>query len=245
MTTAIKTNVDVTEIARKLNAAGVPPDFGPDHSRLLVKLWRAVATGNPVTPNRIDEIIGELGVPRAAALEFLQWVSERDEHDNIVGLVGLSQNEWGHRLYVGDTKLHTWCAWDAMFMPPMIDQTVTIESESPVTKETVRLLVGPDGVLESEQPDAAVSIVLIDPDEVNVDSVEAVWTAFCHQVFFFESTDVARKWAEGKKDVEILSVHEAFELGKLAFSSVLAYADELSGSVSPEPVRKVEPQCVC
>ena len=37
----------VTEIANKLRAVGVPPDFGPDRSRLLIQTYRALAKAVP------------------------------------------------------------------------------------------------------------------------------------------------------------------------------------------------------
>ena len=56
-------------------------------------------------------------------------------------------------------------------------------------------------------------------------SVEAIWGAFCHHIFFFASREEARWWAAGRDDIEILSVEEAHELMRLVFSRVLAYGE--------------------
>ena len=139
--------------------------------------------------------------------------------------MGLSLNEdWVHRFKVDGVFLRTWCAWDTLFLPPMVGKTVVVESESPVSGETVSLVVSPEKVESSTPPGAVVSIATIDPAIHDVSSVEAIWSNFCHQVFFFPSRDEAEQWAEGKTNIAILPVHDAYELGKQAFANLLTYA---------------------
>lgn len=83
----------VTEVADRLRAGGLPPDFGPDRSRLLVQTYRALAKGRPLTKDRVDEIAASLGIANEEAHEFLKAVTERDAADNIIGVLGLSLNE--------------------------------------------------------------------------------------------------------------------------------------------------------
>ena len=220
-------NPAVLEIAKNLKAAGIPPDFGPDNSRLLIKVWRALAKGQPVTKGQIDQISNELGIPAESAHEFLSQVTERDADDNIAGLIGLSLNDtWAHRFNIDGIPLRTWFAWDALFLPAMVGKKVVVESGSPVSGQTVRLVVSPETVESSTPPDAVVSIVTIDTAVHDVSSVEAIWSNFCHQILFFPSRDEAEKWAEGKANIAILSVHDAYELGKQTFSDLLPYAQE-------------------
>ncbi len=56
-------SLSVEEIAENLNAAGIPPEFGADNSRLLVKTLRALAQGRPVTETEVAKISDELGIP--------------------------------------------------------------------------------------------------------------------------------------------------------------------------------------
>ncbi len=215
----------VEKLAKNLNESGIPPAFGPDRSRLLIKVWRTLVNGNPVTKEQIDQIAKELGIPADPAHEFLTQVTERDGGDNIIGLMGLSLNEdWVHRFNVDGVSLRTWCAWDTLFLPPMVGKTVVVESKSPVSGETVSLVVSPEKVESSTPPGAVVSIATIDPAIHDVSSVEAIWSNFCHQVFFFLSSDEAEEWAEGKTNIAILPVDDAFELGKQAFADLLTYA---------------------
>ncbi len=215
----------VTEVAERLRAVGIPPDFGPDRSRLLVQTYRALAKGRPLTKDRVDEIATSLGIAKEEAHGFLKEVTERDAEGNIVGVVGLSLNEnWAHRFYVNGASLRTWCAWDSLFIPPLLNQKVIIESDSPESKEKIRLTVSPERIEQSDPVDAVVSIVALDPKKHDVSSVEAIWGNFCHQVLFFASRDEAERWAAGREDIVILTVEEAYELGKQLFSGVLAYA---------------------
>ena len=71
-----------------------------------------------------------------------------------------------------------------------------------------------------------VNLVTGDQDNSSQDtsSIEAIWSNFCHQVYFFPSAQEAEEWAEDKENISILSVEEAYELGKQAFSKLLSYA---------------------
>ncbi len=214
----------VTEIARKWNGAGNALNFGPDNSRLLISVWRTLAKGRPVSGEQIDEMIADLGVDQDEAGEFLRGVTERDSSDSIVGIFGLSLNDHPHRFTVNGASLTTWCAEDALFLPPMLDQTATVESYSPVSKEKVRLTLGPDGVEEVSPAGAVVSIVTLDPSKVDTSSMEAIYGNVCEQIHFFASREEAEGWAAGRENIDIISVEEGYELGKLAFSELLAHA---------------------
>ena len=214
----------VTEVARKWNGAGNALNFGPDNSRLLIRVWRTLAKGRPVSGEQIDQMIADLGVNQDEAGEFLGGVTERDSSDSIVGIFGLSLNDHPHRFSVNGVSLTTWCAEDALFLPAMLDQKATVESYSPLSKQKVRLTLGPDGLEEVDPADAVVSIVTLDPSKVDTSSMEAIYGNFCEQIHFFASREEAEGWAAGRENIDIISVEEGYELGKLAFSEVLTYA---------------------
>ncbi len=217
-------NERVTEIARKWNDDGNGLNFSPDNSRLLIRVWRTLAKGRPVSGEQVDQMIADLGGNQDEAGEFLRGVSERDSSDSIVGIFGLSLNDHPHRFTVNGASLTTWCAEDALFLPAMLDQKATVESYSPLSKEKVRLTLGPDGLEEVDPADAVVSIVTLDPSKVDTSSVEAIYGNFCEQIHFFASREEAQRWAAERENIDILSVEEGYELGKLAFSGLLAYA---------------------
>ncbi len=212
------------EMARKLTESGGLLDYGPDRLRLLIQVWQSLATGRPVTGEQVDRIVADIGTDRDEADQFLRGISERDADDNIVGIMGLSLNDHPHRVNVNGTWMSMWCAEDTLVLPSKLKQTVTVESESPLTKEKIRLTVSPQRVEESNPAGAVVSIVVMDPDKADMSSAQAIWGTFCHHIFFFASREEGEQWAAGRDDIEILSLDEGFELGKQFWSKVLAYA---------------------
>jgi alkylmercury lyase len=216
-------NARATEATRKLTRPGGLLDYGPDLSRLLVRLMRELAQGRPIPSERVDRIVADVGSDPEEAHKLLREVTERDADKNVFGIMGLSLNDTPHRFYVNGTRMSAWCAEDTLFLPAVLDRTATVESKSPVSGERVRLRVSPQGVTEVDPPGAVVSIVIVDPADANLGSVEAIWGIFCHHIYFFASREEAERWAAGRDDIEILSVDEAFELGRQLSSRFLSY----------------------
>lgn len=209
---------------RQLVRPGGPLNYGPDLTRLLVQVLRVLAEGRPIPLEQRGRIAGELGLPREDAIRFLAQVSERDAAGNIVGIMGLTLNRTRHRLQVDGTWMSAWCAQDTLFLPVLLSKTVIAESTSPLSKRKIRLMVSPGQLDEVSPPGAVVTMALIDPDKLNLRSVEAIWATFCHHIFFFTSREEAERWAAGKTDIAVLSMDEAYALGQGFASSLLALA---------------------
>jgi alkylmercury lyase len=218
-------NARATEAWRKYAKPGGLLDYGPELSRLLVRLQRELAQGRPVPKVRVDKIVADMNIDREGAYRLLGEVAERDADNNVVGIMGLSLNDTPHRFYVNGARMSTWCAGDALFLPPVLDRTASVESVSPVNREKVRLTVSPQGVEEVDPAGAVLSIVIVDPDDADMGSVEAIWGIFCHHIFFFASREEAERWAAGRDDIELLSVDEAYQLGRQLSSRFLTYRD--------------------
>src|SRR5712691_11753348 len=146
-----KERLRLDQLAEALREAGIQQSFTPDVSRLTVRLWREVARGNPVSPVRVEQITSALDIPQQTAHEVLDKMCERDGDGNVVGIAGLSQNQHPHRFTVNGIRLGTWCAWDSLFLPVMLQQTALVSSPCPVTGEVIRLTITPEGVT-SEHP---------------------------------------------------------------------------------------------
>ncbi|HEX9595848.1 MAG TPA: organomercurial lyase [Anaerolineales bacterium] len=201
-------------------------DYGPDRSRLLLRVMHRLAKGQPVTAEAVNEIASELGLPHDEAHRFLQHVAERNAEGQILGIMGLSLNDHPHRLYVDGVALSAWCAEDTLFLPAMLQQTATIESRSPLSGERISLTVGPQRVEAVSPAGAALSYVVVDPTEESMASVEAIWTTYCNYIHFFGSQEEAEQWAAGKANIAILTVEEGFELGRQVWSRVLPYVGQ-------------------
>ena len=218
-------NSRAMNMANKLTQEGGVFNYGPALSRFLITMVRLLAKGKPVSSEQVHRNAVSVGLAEDEADEFLTRRAERDAEGNIVGLMGLSLKNHPHRFFVDDAQLTTWCAEDTLFLPAVLGQTVRIESESPVTKMSIRLTAGPKGVLEIEPRTAVVSVAILDPERVDMNSAQAVWGNFCHHVFFFSDRDEALAWSNGRDDIEILSVDEAYEFGQSLCSSVLSHVE--------------------
>jgi alkylmercury lyase len=227
MSTTNKTRA--TEGMTNLIRAGGILDFGHNQSRLLLRVLRSLAQGQPVFPIQVDQIIDEIGISREDAHGLLAQAAERGRDDAIVGLLGLSLTETQHHLEVRGNHLFTWCALDTLFLPALLGQAANVESESPIGSAIVRLTVSPQRSDAIDPADAVVSIVAMDPDAAELRSVEAVWSTFCHHVFFFADRRQAEQWVAGRDNrdaIEILSVADAFEVVQQLSSLLLTQAGE-------------------
>lgn len=196
-------------------------DYGPTLSRVLSSTWKLLARGRPVTEEQVIAIAADARASLSEANEFLSRVTERDANGNIVGAMGLSLNEHVHTFIVDDTPMSTWCALDTLFLPAMIGKAATVESTSPVRRETIRLKVTPEGVESCSPPGAVVSVRVIDPKDADMSAVSTIWSSFCHHIYFFASREEGEEWAASRSDIEIVSVDEAYELAMQIWSEVL------------------------
>ena len=79
-----------------------------------------------------------------------------------------------------------------------------------LTGETIRLTVTPDRV-ERTAPESAVMSILEQPENI----MEDIVSNFCHHVFFFASADAGGQWTDGNPGTRLMSIPDAFELGRL------------------------------
>ena len=221
-------NQRADEMVQVLNRNGGLMDYGTDNLHLLVRVVRVLAKGRPVTTNQVDGIVAELGIDADASEQFLQTVAERDDDDNIVGALGLSLKQHPHRFIVGGTEMTAWGAQDTLFLPVMLQQTATVETESPLSKEKIRITVGPQGVKEVSPAGTVMSTVILDPNSTDLNTPTEIQMNFCRNIHFFASEKEVAEWAAGRGDIETLSLDEAFDLGYQLWPEAYSYAKTLA-----------------
>jgi len=221
-----KEGLRLEQLAHALREAGIRQTFTPEVSRLTVRLWREIARGGPVSPERVEQIASALDLPQQTAHEVLDKMCERDQDGNGVGIAGLSQNQHPHRFTVNGIPLATWCAWDSLFLPVMLQQTAEVSSSCPTTGEVIQLTITPQGATSYQPASTVISIVIPQPTTKGLESVEEIWMTFCHHVHFFASLQAAQEWVATRgQQIAILTIEEAFELGRLTFSEVLRHLE--------------------
>ena len=223
MTFALK-NQSVDAIVAVLRAEAGELDFDPQGARLFVAVLRALSQGKPLSPEAVAALANGLGIPAEKAQE-LDWVAEKNEQGGIVGLAGLSLNDWNHTFWVNDRRFTTWCALDTLYLTPLLGQTTQVETRDPVTKEPIRLTIDPEGVRSHTPGSATLSIIIPQVRIKGLQSAEQIWSAFCSYSHFFTSEQTARAWFAGKEiEPLFLTIEEGFELGRKWFENIGRYA---------------------
>ena len=200
------------ELAEALTLAG--GDLDDEGRQIALATYRLLAEGTPVTNNQVAAAVDT--TLDAVAGRFDEWPGVfRNQDEAIVGFQGLAIDPLDpeYRLRSADSSDvgYAWCAWDTLFLPAVLGQTLEVTASDGHTGETIRLDVAPDGVRRSERSDTVVSFAV--PDGAwDAD----VMTSFCHKVLFFANQDNADQWIATHPDELItLSVEDAFEVGRL------------------------------
>lgn len=186
-----------------------------------VAVHRALAYGRPV-PDYAIAATARLDILEVRE-EMAEWPGVyRNESGRIEGFWGLGLNKTAHEFEVAGRKLYAWCAWDTLFLPQILGQVAIVRSRSAGTGAPITLEVGPDGVTPSESD---VVISFVEPEECDVEG-DRVISTFCHHILFFSSHAEGAAWAAEKGDgTFILSLEDAFALGRAC--NALRYGDAL------------------
>lgn len=205
--------MDIDRIASQLLES--IPSITADEQAVAIATYRQLAEGEPVSAALLASATArpEKEVREILERPHLKSLTYSDD-TGIVGFGGLAVRKMHHRLTVAGRQLYTWCAWDSLFIPPILGQRAEVASPCPTTGETVHVVLGPKGV-ESIEPEAAVMSFLT-PDTSAFDGdVQQTMSLFCHFVYFFASPDAATPWIEDHPGTIVMSIQDGFRLGEL------------------------------
>lgn len=207
---------DLDAFARSLIDA-FPAREDASLSLALIRLLRA---GYPVSPAALAQIADR---PEREVTERLDdWPNvERDQQRRVVGFSGLTLRTTAHSFRVGDRQLHTWCAWDTLFLPALLDETARVRSRCALTGADVELVVSPLGVERARAGELYVTFPpLAGTDTKNITS------SFCCHVVFLADAQAARTWEATHADGIALDVDAAYELGRRTVTPLLELASQ-------------------
>jgi len=185
------------------------PDLSATEQRTAVGLYRLLAEGEPVSPDRLAQ---HLDLSKSLVREALNsWPAVYfDDEKNVIGFWGLALGEMPHRFKVNGRQLYNWCAWDSLFIPELLGKTAEVESTCPISGEIISLTVSSRRV-ENFSPDSAVISFLNPTASFDMNVI----ASFCHYVLFFSSEESGNKWIANHEDTFLLTVNDAFEIGRL------------------------------
>jgi alkylmercury lyase len=221
------------QLARELLQA--TPALDAEEQGVAVELFRLLAEGEPVPPERLA---GRLALPVGwARAAIATWpTAHRDEFGDVIAFWGLSLRETPIRLDVGGRRLHAWCAWDSLFIPQVLGRETRVAAACPVSGERISLLVGPGGVREVSPPAAALSF-----RRPGDDCAADIVRCFCEDVRFFSSPEAARRWTTGRAGTFPLSLDEGFDLGRMLIGRWFGAGPRRAVGADPGPRARVPP----
>jgi alkylmercury lyase len=199
-----------------------------DDAPLARTLLALLARGDPVTDHQLAaETRRPAGEVRAALARSPNV--HRDGRGAVVAFAGLSLRATEHRLIVGGRELFTWCAWDTLFLPTLLEQPAEVRSTCPLTNVPVHVRLGADGITFAEPAELSVSF----PPLADISTVDIV-ESFCCHVHFIAGRDTAQRWLSEHPGGRVLALRDAYELGQRATTSLRAPAAAERGCECPK-----------
>jgi alkylmercury lyase len=180
-----------------------------EHDVICRELVRLLAHGSPVTPERLASAVQMTAEQVGEVLAGLADL-EVDPSGHIVGW-GLTFIPTPHRFLVQGQQFYTWCALDALIYPALLQLPASVESSCPVSGVPVTLSVTPTGVQALAPAGAVVSVVI--PEQGSACNGDR--GTFCTQSLFFRSRQDALTWLASSLTARLLSVEEAYQVGRL------------------------------
>lgn len=201
---------------------GAFPALDRQQQNVAVTTYRLLARGQPVSLDAIADEADEPSTDVETMFAELPGVFFDDQR-RVVGFWGLSLGETRHCVELDGRTLFTWCAWDTLFIPLIVGAAARVVSRSPVDDAEVEVEVTRGGATAN----AEIMVSMVRPDPVTFQS--NVISAFCHHIYFFESREAGESWAKERDDILLLTLDEAFALGKNVVGQV--YGTALQGGV--------------
>lgn len=164
-----------------------------------------IADGAPATAADIGEATGwdrdmvlhQMDAAAAAGCEIRDCA--------VVG-AALTLTPTSHQFTVRGNTLHTWCGFDALFLPLLLDEPAHVRSTCPVTGQPIALAVDPAGTVHDVAP-ATTCVAIAGP-------AAACATAgpdsdLCMQMPFLASAEAGRAWAADHDGVAVVDLATA------------------------------------
>lgn len=200
-------NATLDELRAMLRASFPPLDH--DEQKVSVTIYRLLVRNQTVTRCLLAE---SLRMPLAVVEDMLErwWGIEYDERKRIIGYRGLTTRVTRHCLHVDGQRRYTWCAWDLLFIPGILQMQAHAESASPLTQARIRLELSPQAIRKAVPADTVMSFLVPEPTHIR----ENVAAHFCRFVYFFESIDAGLAWTSKEPETFLMPIDQAFALGR-------------------------------
>lgn len=175
---------------------------------LALTLYRQLALGAPVSEQQLAQSAAM--APEQVTCNLALWPAVvRDETGDIIGFWGLSLQASAHTLRIGQQTLYTWCAWDTLFIPSLLQASAHIHSRCPLSHDSIELQVSAQGIKAMPQPIPYVSFLLPNAHEL----AHSLSHSFCAYVHFLNE-QAAPQWLKRHERAFMLTLQDAYRVGQ-------------------------------
>jgi len=181
----------------------------PELQEASLVIYRALANGHPADLNDIARTLG-FSRPRLEQILALLPAStiDYDQMGKIVGFVGFSLEPANHSFFVGSKEFYTWCVFDAMFLPSLLQSNARLVTACPETGEKIEVYLSGQTVLSASPGAPVMSLVATTAEECGHD-IRAV---FCNHVNLFRDQLAFDEWSKGKAGTIAIPLKQAFAM---------------------------------
>src|ERR1700676_1456584 len=175
------------------------------------QIMQAMAeTGQPLAPVHLAR---RLQMSQEGLTAHLARVpdTEFDVQGNIVGW-GITLLPTQHQFLLKERPLFTWCAFDTVLFPPLLQVEAHVQSECSASGQSITFVATPEGIADLFPATSVLSLIL--PTE----RCDCVRGTFCEQSLFFQTEEAAASWMALHPAAVLLSVEEAAALGQITAS---------------------------
>src|SRR5450755_237729 len=184
------------------------------------QIFQALAeTGQPLPP---DHLARRLLMSQESLMAHLVRIpdTEFDEQGNILGW-GITLVPTQHQFLVKGRSLFTWCAFDTVLFPSLLQAKAQVQSTCKTTGQPIAFIATPEGITDLTPATSMLSLPL--PSA----RCECVRGTFCAQSHFFQTREVALPWITLHPEALLLSVEEAAALGHLTTQKAFLFEPEM------------------
>lgn len=176
-------------------ADGLPADV--DHL--------AAATG-------LDHHLVQQRIAAAAAIGY-------ETRDGAIVGAALTLNPTPHQFSVRGRQLHTWCGFDALFLPILLAEPATVRSTCTVTDDPIRLTIEPDGTAAHVQPVTA-HVAIVGAEVASCCETTGPGSDVCTPMPLLSSAQAGQIWLEGRTGVAVVDLDAATQVAR-AYAGVV------------------------
>ena len=181
----------------------------PELQTLCITVYRLLARGKPVAVSELVEATSYTNQKIEELIALIPSSAYKRQADGaFTGFIGLSINKTAHEFAIADRFLYTWCVFDALFLPALMQTDALLTTTCPATEHEIKILISPGGATSVTPPNPVMSIIAPDHEACCSD----LRGAFCNHVNFFVDQSSYSKWNKRSDAGDALSLEEALAL---------------------------------